>query len=175
MVLTGKKPVIISAMALNRTIGRDGKIPWKLPEDMKRFRKMTLGNTVIMGRKTAESIGRPLDGRTNIVLSTDLSFSPKGYRVCRSFEETLDAIDKCVGTPYVIGGSKIYGLFLPLCDRLELTRLWTTVAGDSFFPPIDFGDWEPVECVDMNDKTWGPYSFITYERIKRGSIPQVNG
>ena len=119
-------------MAKNRVIGADNKLPWHLSDDLKRFKELTMGHTLIMGRKTFDSIGRPLPGRVNIVVSRNPSLSIPGAIVVPSLE---DAIANTKGeTAYVIGGSEIFAKALPLADHIDLTQIDAEVEGDVFFP-----------------------------------------
>lgn len=136
----------IAAMSLNRVIGARGAIPWKLSADLRFFKRTTLGHIVVMGRKTFESIGRPLPGRENIVLSTRPDFAPDGARVVRSADDvpraTADGRDV-----FIIGGAELYAAFLEECDTLYLTLVNQTVEGDAFFPAFEhlFSAFEVLE------------------------------
>ncbi len=120
-------------------------MPWHLPEDLKRFKRMTVGHPVVMGRRTFQSIGRPLPGRHNIVLSRDPAFRAQGVTVVRNLAEALAAggLDPHgrAETLFVIGGAEIYRLALPLASRIELTRVEAEPEGDAVFPPIDLAEW----------------------------------
>lgn len=124
----------IAAMSANRVIGRDGALPWRLPEDMKFFRAQTTGHPIVMGRKTWDSLGRPLPNRRNIVLSRTMP-AAEGVEVVRSVEE-LDALG-LEGDVYVIGGAEIYRLLMPRCAAVYLTVLEAEAEGDAFFPPFE--------------------------------------
>lgn len=124
----------IAAMSANRVIGKDGGLPWRLPEDLKFFRTVTTGHPIIMGRKTWDSLGRPLPNRRNIVLSRAMP-PVEGAEVVRSVEE-LDALG-LTGDVYVIGGAEIYRLLLPRCAAVYLTVLTAEAEGDAFFPPFE--------------------------------------
>jgi len=149
--------VIIAAVAENGVIGRAGKLPWHIPEDLKRFRQLTLGHPVIMGRKTFESLGKPLAGRTNIVITSQPTYYHEGAVVACSIE---DALERCTGTVFIIGGSSVFEAALPLADRLELTLIHQVVEGDVYFPPIG-SEWEEVSRDDREG-----FSFVTYRRKK---------
>ncbi len=127
---------LIAAFSLNHVIGRNGTLPWDLPEDLRRFRELTTGHTVIMGRKTYESIGRPLPNRVNIVVNTTQDFAG-----CLSARSLLDALEMARGDAFVIGGSSLFNEALPLADRLYLTLIDRTIEGDTYFPPLDWRDW----------------------------------
>lgn len=138
---------LVVAVAENGVIGRDGGMPWRMPSDLRRFRRLTLGKPVIMGRRTFESIGRPLDGRDNVVVTRDPGFAAApGVTLARSFEVALEAargmaaargVDEIV----VIGGGEVYHAALPVADRIHLTRIHASPAGDTFFPEPDPAIW----------------------------------
>jgi dihydrofolate reductase len=125
--------IAIVAMSPNRVIGADGRIPWHLSEDLKFFKRTTLGHAVLMGRKTFESIGKPLPGRENIVISRHASFP--GVRMARSLDEVSEPSDG--RRLFVIGGAELYASLLPRCSELLLTRVAMEVAGDTFFPAFE--------------------------------------
>ena len=157
---------IIVAMSENRVIGRDGDLPWRLPEDLKRFKRLTTGHHVIMGRKTFETLGRPLPNRTNIVITRRQDFAPfSDIRVAHSLEEALGMSESDV-EPFVLGGGEIYTLALPHADRLELTVVHATIPGDTYFPEYDENDWTLVADdrheVDGNHEY--AFSFRTFQR-----------
>ncbi len=138
----------IAAMAENRVIGCGNKIPWHLPEDFKWFKKMTTGQVIVMGRKTFESIGKPLPNRETIVLSRHGAEIP-GVRVVRSLSEV--AIENETRKVFICGGAEVYELALPLCSDLYLTRVKRTVAGDVFFPAFEDRFVEESQVVDTPD------------------------
>ena len=155
---------LIVAMDEAGTIGRDGALPWRLPEDLKHFRRLTLGKTVLMGRRTWESLGKPLDGRRNWVLSRDPSFRPAGCEVFATLEAALAAHGE--GELAVIGGAELYRQVLPLVRTIHLTRVHARVAGDTAFP-----DWNPSEFRQTaiadhpaDARHAHAYSFVTLER-----------
>lgn len=154
-------------MGKNRVIGKNNKLPWKLPADLKRFRNLTMGKPVIMGQRTFESIGKPLTGRTNIILSLDKSFNPKGCIVVHSIEEALKAA-AFAKEVMIIGGASIYQQFLPLADRMYLTLIDKSFEGDTFFPEFDWQEWEGKERIENQPNKNNPYkyTFITLERKK---------
>ena len=135
---------LVVAMDRERGIGREGKLPWHLPVDLRRFRAITLGKTVLMGRRTYESIGKPLPDRRNIILSRDPAFQAIGCETYTSYECVLECLTEEVEV-MVIGGSSIYSRFLPFADRLFLTYVDTVSGADVFFPKIDYSSWEQVE------------------------------
>jgi len=164
---------LIVAMAQNGVIGRDNSMPWRLPEDLKRFRAFTLGKPILMGRKTFESIGRPLEGRTNLVLTRDRSWFAPGVIVVHSVEEALtqaSASDELV----VIGGAEIYRLVLPFARRIYLTHVHADVQGDITFPEFDPTQWADVEYSSQpaDDEHAYPVTFVTLERRNAPEVPR---
>ncbi|MFT5705181.1 MAG: dihydrofolate reductase [Shewanella sp.] len=153
------KIALIAAMANNRVIGKDNQMPWHLPEDLRHFKAMTLGKPIVMGRKTFDSIGRPLPGRHNIVISRQEGLAIEGVTCVNSFEEAIKAagdIEELV----VIGGGQLYAATLALADKLYLTEINLDVDGDTHFPEWDDGSWLQVEDEKaINDKGLG-YRFI---------------
>jgi dihydrofolate reductase len=169
------KPLVslIVAMAQNGVIGRANGLPWRLPEDLKRFRAFTLGKAVLMGRKTFESIGRALPGRVNLVLTRDPSWSAPGVVVVHSMEAALAqaaASDELV----VIGGAEIYRLVLPFARRIYLTHVHADVPGDTFVPDFDPTHWDDVECRlhPADDEHAYPVTFMTLERRNAPEAPR---
>lgn len=160
---------LVAAVAANRVIGNQGRLPWRLPADLARFKRLTTGHIVLMGRKTFQSIGGALPGRRNIVLSRDLGFTAAGCEVAHSVEEALTASGAPAGEGeelFVIGGASVYELFLLLADRLYLTRIEVDAPGDVFFPPVDEKEWRIAEStlgvVDQDNPL--PHTFLVYER-----------
>jgi dihydrofolate reductase len=160
---------IIVAMANNRVIGLENQMPWHLSADLKRFKEITMGKPILMGRKTFESIGRPLPGRTNIIISRNKAYSPSGCQVFSSIEQALKA-HKNATEIMVIGGSGIYEALLPLADKLYLTEVNYTFEGDVFFPKMDASQWLEVANLKVTDDKTVPfeYSFKILNRIGRG-------
>ncbi len=132
---------IIAAMTKNRAIGKDNKLPWKLPEDLKNFKKLTTGNTIIMGRKTYESIGKPLPNRNNIVVSSTMQPS-NGVQVCKNIQEALEKAKSHGKEIFIIGGAQIYEQTIPIADKLYITHVKQEYEGDAFFPEINQADWQ---------------------------------
>ncbi len=145
-------------------IGRDGKLPWRLPEDLKHFRRLTLGKTVLMGRKTFESLGKPLEGRENWVLTRSVQFSPEGCRVYGDLQAALAAHP--IGELMVIGGADLYRQTLPLAHRIYLTKVHAQLEGDTRFPLEQLHGWRETEhsSFPADPRHAYPYSFITLER-----------
>jgi len=156
---------LIAAMGKGRVIGIENRLPWRLPADMKHFRALTLGKAVLMGRKTFDSIGKPLAGRTNIVVSQDPDFHPEGVTVARSIAEALQAggdTDEIM----VIGGASFYAQLLPSAQRLYLTEIHHEFAGDAYFPlwsPEEWRESAREDHVADVDNPY-PYSFVTLVR-----------
>jgi dihydrofolate reductase len=163
------KLCLIVAVSRNGVIGRDNQLPWHLPEDLKFFKSVTMGKPILMGRKTFESIGRPLPGRTNIVISRDPQWHSAGVEVAQSLEAALQqGREACHAAGaeeiMVIGGEQIYRMALPLADRLYLTQVDAEIEGDAYFPVVDFDDWQQVsealpEAYDVHS-----YRFLTLDR-----------
>lgn len=159
------------AMASNGVIGRDNALPWHLPEDLRYFKRTTLGKPVIMGRKTFESIGRPLPGRPNIVVSRRIDWTATGVTVVDSLASALasgQALAASSGAEelVVIGGAQIYAAALSLASRLYVTEVHAMVDGDTWFPPLDPADWQEIareEHPATADNPY-PYAFVVYER-----------
>ena len=158
---------LIVAVGKNNVIGTEGKLPWRLPADLKHFKKLTEGHSIIMGRKTHESIGRALPGRRNIVITRNPDFRADGIEVAHSLEEAIKMSKAAFDTEvFVIGGGEIYKMAMPLADRIYFSRVHTSVAGDAFFPEIDLAEWAETsrETHQSDEKNQYPYSFIVYER-----------
>lgn len=167
---------IIVAAAENGVIGRGGELPWRIPSDLKTFRRLTLGKPVIMGRKTFASLGKPLPGRDNIVVTRDPAFAADGVQVAASLDAALAlagrlAAERGAGEVMVIGGGQIYAEALARADRIYLSRVHATPAGDAHFPLLCEGDWQVVErqplAPDPRDEH--AVTLIVYERRRPGS------
>ena len=157
---------LIAAMAQNRVIGRDGDLPWHLPADLKHFKKTTLGSPVVMGRKTWDSIGRPLPRRRNLVLSRSQPTLPDGVELYSDVDAVLAACAEEEDL-FVIGGAEIYRLFFPVAHRLILTEVAEEIDGDTHFPDFDDESWHEVERIrhEADEKNLYAYSFVTWERV----------
>lgn len=149
----------------NGVIGKGGRLPWRLPDDMRHVRALTVGKPLIMGRRTYESIGRPLRDRTNIVLTRDPSFHPEGVKVARSTDEAL-ALAGDAPEIIVFGGADVFAQFLPMTDRIYMTEVDAEVEGDTYFSPG--GDWRVVEREQHQADDRHPFAFrfLTLERIR---------
>jgi dihydrofolate reductase len=160
---------IIAALARNRAIGIGNAMPWRLPEDLKRFRRLTMGHAVIMGRKTFESIGTPLTGRNNIVITRSEDWSHSGCIVVHSLEAALSAAGGS-GDAFVIGGAQIYALALPRAACLYMTEIDREFEGDAFFPEFDRSRWRETsrERRAADEPQGFDYAFVAYERCLSG-------
>jgi dihydrofolate reductase len=164
---------LIVAMAQNGVIGRANGLPWRLPEDLKRFKAFTLGKHVLMGRKTFESIGRPLPGRANLVLTRDRSWFADGVVAVHTLEQALAQVSPD-GELVAIGGAEIYRLVLPFARRIYLTHVHADVPGDTFFPDFDPTQWADVECSSQpaDGEHAYPVTFVTLERRTTPAAPR---
>ncbi len=154
---------IIAAMARNRVIGVNNGLPWRLPEDLRHFKALTMGHHIVMGRRTYESIGRPLPGRTTVILTRDPDFRAEGCLTATSVETAIVA---CGDDPEVffVGGGEIYRQVLPLARRLYLTEIQADFHGDAHFPDYDPGEWREVARTRHTSESGLPYEFAVYER-----------
>lgn len=159
---------LVVAKARNGTIGRDNALPWHLPEDLAHFKRTTLGAPIIMGRKTYDSIGRPLPGRRNIVVTRNPDLRIEGCEVVTSLE---DAQRLCAGVEqmFLIGGAQLYAEAMPCADRLIVTEIDADVEGDAVFPPIDRARWiETARETHHSAANGFDYAFVTYDRPPSG-------
>ncbi len=158
---------LIVAVSSNGVIGRDGDLPWHLPADLKHFKRTTMGHHLIIGRRTWEEVGKPLPGRTMVVVTRSRHFAPEGVQVVGSVERALELAAEDA-EPFIGGGAQIYRIALArdLVDRIYLTRIHAEVEGDTFFPEFDLDDWELVseEHLEADEKNEFEYSFLVYER-----------
>ncbi|WP_426754416.1 dihydrofolate reductase [Myxococcus sp. Y35] len=154
----------IVAMAANRVIGAGNQLPWRLPADLARFKRLTMGHTLVMGRKTYESIGRPLPGRTFIVVTRQRDFAPAGVQVAHSVDDALVQAEAS-GDPevFIAGGADLYAQTMDRVQRLYLTRIDRDFPGDTWFPHVDLSGWRCVEEEQHLDAE-PPFAFLTYER-----------
>jgi dihydrofolate reductase len=158
---------LIAAMAENRVIGRDNALPWHLPDDLARFKQRTEGHVVIMGRRTFESVGRPLPNRRSIVITRKHDYHPPGAEIARSREEALErARETKQDEVFILGGAEIYTVALPEVDRLELTIVHADVSGDTLFPECDLDEWSLIDEQrhEADPRHAYAFSFRTYER-----------
>lgn len=161
---------MIAAMAKNRVIGVEGKLPWYLPEDLKFFKRMTQAKPLVMGRKTFASIGKPLPNRLNIVVTRDVNWSHESVKVCHSLEDALMLADQqatieAAEEIMVMGGGEIYAQAIPYAQRLYITEVNVDVKGDASFPALEEGQWQEMQRVAGAPQTEQPdYDFVVYAR-----------
>ncbi len=161
---------LIVAISQNGCIGINNKLPWYLPEDLKYFRRLTTGNIVIMGRKTFESIGKPLPNRQNIVISRNTNFAAESIKTVSSIEQALHVANSMadisgIEEAFIMGGAQIYEQSLPLAQRLYITEVKKTVTGDAFFPSIDLAQWQEIgREAHYYEPQDTHYDFVVYER-----------
>ena len=167
--MTDKKPIIsaIAAMSINRVIGKDNQLPWHLPADLKHFKNLTTGHPILMGRKTYESIGKPLPNRTNLIMSQNSDFQAAGCITVQSIQEVL-AQPAVINSEelFIIGGAHIYQLWLAEITRIYLTLVKETFDGDAFFPELNSNDWREIarEQHQADEQNIYAYDFIQLER-----------
>jgi dihydrofolate reductase len=154
---------VVAALARNRVIGAGNRLPWRLPEDLKRFKRLTMGAPVIMGRRTHQSIDRPLPGRRNIVVTRQAGARWDGCEVAHSLDEAI-ALAGDAPEVFVIGGAELYAAALPRADRLYLTLIDADYEGDTLFPAFDPADWRET----AREPAAG-FAFVTYERARKPS------
>jgi dihydrofolate reductase len=166
------KIAIIVAVSQNNVIGRDNQLPWHLPEDLQYFKSVTMGKPILMGRKTFESIGRPLPGRVNIVITRDPDWTAEGVEIVNTIDDAMAAgaaVCKAANSDeiMIIGGAQIYRDCLPLADVLYLTKVEAEIEGDAFFPDIDLDQWQEVS--EKSPKTIDKYAyrFVILKRTKK--------
>lgn len=150
---------LIVAMAANRVIGLDNKMPWHLSADLKKFKAITMGSPIVMGRKTYESIGRPLPGRSNIIISRNLDYQQAGCLVFNDIKAAIEASSKDAEEIFIIGGAELYKATLPHADNLYLTLINQDFNGDTFFPEIDFKAWTEASREDISDDPSVNFSY----------------
>lgn len=151
-------------MARNRVIGKDGKLPWHLPADLRRFRQLTMGHHILMGRKTWESIGRLLPGREHVIITREKNYRVPGAKVVNSLDAAIAAAGRD-DEVFVIGGGEIYQLALPVADRILLTEIHRDFGGDTFFPQLPDKAWRETDRSRHRDDASGlTYSYVTLER-----------
>lgn len=150
-------------MAKNRVIGANNRLPWHLSDDLKRFKALTMGHTIIMGRRTYESIGRPLPGRNNVVISRQSDLVVPGVTVVSSVKQATEHAN--TGEVFIVGGAEIYREALPIAQRILLTEVHCHFEGDTFFPPLEPGEWRETVRENHKDASSGlAYDFVTLER-----------
>ncbi len=159
---------IIVAVSENNVVGKENKLPWKLSADLKRLKLLTMGHHIIMGRKTWESLGRPLPGRVNVVITSDKNYKAESGVVVHSLKEalTVSSIDDEI---FIFGGGKIFKEAMPLVKKIYITMVHSIIDGDTFFPVLDMNDWKETSREDFkaDEKNQYDYSFVTLERINK--------
>ena len=157
---------IIAAIANNNALGKDNKLIWHLPADLKRFKKVTSGHCVIMGRKTFESLGKPLPNRTNIIITRNKNYKAEGCIVVNSLDQAIETAKKEDSHPLNLGGAEIYKQAMTIADKLDLTFVHHSFDADAFFPEIDFSIWkqESREDFKADEKNNYNFSFVTYTK-----------
>jgi dihydrofolate reductase len=157
--------IMIAAVAENNGLGKDNRMIWHLPDDFKRFKRLTTGHHIIMGRKTFESFPKPLPNRTHIVVTRQKDYHPEGCIVVHSIEEALKIAREEENDVFIIGGGEIYNLAMPFADKLEITRVYASFEADAFFPEIG-EDWELAgqESHPIDDNHAWAFSYETYVR-----------
>jgi dihydrofolate reductase len=158
---------LIVAMDQNRGIGKDNGIPWRLCADLKNFKTLTMGHTLIVGRKTAESIGRPLPGRDGVLITRTWDFALSGWKTVHSLDAALTyARQRDETEAFIGGGAQIYAQSLPRADRIYLTRVHATVEADTFFPPLDETNWQVIETWEHPADERNEFAF-TYQALEK--------
>ena len=157
---------IIAAIGKNRELGKDNDLLWHLPNDLKRFKKVTKDHTVIMGRKTFESLGKALPHRTNIIITRNKNYTAENCTVVNSLAEALQKVNN--DNPFILGGAEIYAQSMDIADTLDLTLVYASFEADAFFPEIDTTIWKEVYREDHKADEQHPYnySFVTYKKRK---------
>lgn len=156
---------LIAAISSNQVIGYNKTIPWEIPEDIKYFRETTMGQTIVMGRKTYESIGKPLPGRKNIVITSSIK-EIRGVQIINSPQELLKNIKNIKNEIFIIGGQKVYEEFLPFANKMHITEIDLKINGDSFFPVWNRSEWKEISRTPKkNTEAKINYSFVVLERI----------
>lgn len=166
------KLALIVAAARNNAIGKNNTLPWHLPQDLKHFKAVTLGKPIIMGRKTYESIGRPLPGRPNIVITRQSDWMVDGVLVAADLAAAIDLAERAASEleskpdeVMIIGGAEIYRCSIDLAQRIYLTRIGVDIDGDAFFPELDSHSWKQVSVTPGDAASPLPYEFLTFERV----------
>ena len=154
------RTVIVAAVGRNQVIGVGGGLPWRLPDDLARFKAMTMGHALVMGRSTFESIGRPLPGRSTIVLTRTPGWSHEGVEVAGSLEEAISVAHESGREAFIAGGAEVYRAALEVADVMELTEVDAAPEGDTFFPEVDWDRWR-----ESGRDSHEGFDFVTYERV----------
>ena len=151
---------LVAAVATNGVIGRGGGLPWRLPEDMRHFKTLTVGHVLVMGRRTYDSIGRPLPGRTTIVVTRDPAWESEGVRTAPTVERALSEARSLNDEVFVVGGAEVYQAALPYADRMVITHIDAEPEGDTWFPAVDWSQWR-----ETARELYAGFAVATYERI----------
>tara|TARA_B100001250_G_scaffold232956_1_gene200023 strand:+ start:1238 stop:1732 length:495 start_codon:yes stop_codon:yes gene_type:complete len=163
--MENRELTIIAAVSINNVIGNKNKLIWNLPNDLKRFKKLTTGHSIIMGRKTFDSLTNPLPDRDNIVITRSTNYSNPGIKVCSSIEEAM-SLTKTDTQPFIIGGGEIYSQTINMVDKIELTRVHEKFDGDAYFPeiPLDIFELINEEKYSSDSENEFDYSYLTYKK-----------
>ena len=163
--MENRELTIIAAVSINNVIGNKNKLIWNLPNDLKRFKKLTTGHSIIMGRKTFDSLTSPLPDRDNIVITRSTNYSNPGIKVCSSIEEAM-SLTKTDTQPFIIGGGEIYSQTINMVDKIELTRVHEKFDGDAYFPeiPLDIFELINEEKYSSDSENEFDYSYLTYKK-----------
>ncbi len=167
--MTSPRLSLLVAMAKNRVIGRNNKLPWHLPADLKHFKFLTMGQTIVMGRKTYESIGKPLPGRANIIVTRQTGYEVPGTTVVNSIDDALLICERTrpiSGEIFIIGGEELYRQTLKICQRIYITEIQRDFEGDAYFPEFDPSEWEETQRdkhISENDTNL-EYHFVILDR-----------
>jgi dihydrofolate reductase len=165
---SSKEITLIAAASENDALGKDNQLIWHISDDLKRFKRLTQGHAIIMGRKTFESMPKALPNRKNIILTRNKNYSAKDAWVVHTIEEALKLTEEDP-QPFIIGGGEIYSLFMPIADQIELTRVHAHFDADAFFPKIDPLQWKLISSEKHSATTDQPhsYSYLTYKKINK--------
>lgn len=155
---------LLVAVSDNGLIGRENQLPWHLPADLKRFKKLSVGKPTVMGRKTWDSLGRPLPDRRNIVITRNARFQAPGAEVVTSLDEAIRLAGDAEEI-VIIGGAEIFRLALPIADRMYYTHVHTVMEGDTYFPPVEWHQWKPV-YEEEGESGELPYKYVDYNRVR---------
>ncbi|MBE7896075.1 dihydrofolate reductase [Paenibacillus polymyxa] len=157
--------IIIAALDKNGLIGNGNRLPWKIKADMDFFKAQTTGNNVVMGRKTYESIGKPLNNRTNIILTKNMKYKANGCEVFNNIDDILKFAKESSKETFIIGGKEVYELFIPYSDKMILTHIEGEFSGDTFFPLYDHRRWREINCIEVEaeESSGYPIRIVHYE------------
>ena len=163
--MENRELTIIAAVSINNVIGNKNKLIWKLSDDLKRFKELTIGHSIIMGRKTFDSLTNPLPDRDNIVITRSTNYSNPGIKVCSSIEDAM-SLTKTDTQPFIIGGGEIYSQTINMVDKIELTRVHEKFDGDAYFPeiPLDIFELINEEKYSSDSENEFDYSYLTYKK-----------